>query len=795
MISTLWIKVWHDVWANRLRAALVVLSLMVGIFAVGLTGGSRVILQREMNRSLQAVSPSDFFISVEHFNQAALQSLSGTEGVQRVETRALMNTQVRGENGQLLNLTLYALPDDGYFEMDRLLPYAGQSLPALGELVLERGALDYLGAQVGDVLTLQTSIGTEFQLPVSGAVHDPYQISPSILANAAGYIRHATLLTLGGDPAPRELHIRLTPAAATSPTVSEPRVRLTLERHGVQVFRILVTQGGQHPLSALVGAVLVVLGLMGLLALLLSLVLMVNTINALLSEHKRQIGLLKALGGRQNQILGMYLGLVGLLSLAALALAIPLSGLGARVFCGVLAGILNFDVLDASIPSTVIGLQIALGSLVPLLASLPAILSSVRRTAHQLLNDYGLSLEPSQPDLLDALLSRLQGANTLFNLATRNTFRRRGRLALTLGTLTLVSAIAISVLSVQAATRQSLADIQGVFKHDVDLILQGYYPAAQVEAIARQMDRVSAVESWQVSGVFLQRAGITSQMITLWGVPADTVMLRPTLIAGRWLAETDERAIVVDSYLLRDYPDIRPGDHLTLAVRGKSIVFQVVGVIASVPNAVPSGYFAYARFSDLAEALEQPGNVSRLMLQTTDHSLQGQTESAAAVSQQLKTHGFAVNGTVTGQQLAQSFASVFNILFMVLLVMAALMALVGALGLMGALSLNVLERQREIALLRALGARRWTIRQVLLIEGLLISLLAWLLGAVIAIPLSGALNAIAGIAFLQIPFPPVYSLPGVAIWLAASILLSVMASMLPARRAEQAVVAIALTYG
>ena len=51
----------------------------------------------------------------------------------------------------------------------------------------------------------------------------------------------------------------------------------------------------------------------------------------------------------------------------------------------------------------------------------------------------------------------------------------------------------------------------------------------------------------------------------------------------------------------------------------------------------------------------------------------------------------------------------FGIITMMLMIMSALIAAVGAIGLAGTLSINVLERRREIGVMRAIGASSPTI--------------------------------------------------------------------------------------
>jgi ABC-type antimicrobial peptide transport system permease subunit len=60
------------------------------------------------------------------------------------------------------------------------------------------------------------------------------------------------------------------------------------------------------------------------------------------------------------------------------------------------------------------------------------------------------------------------------------------------------------------------------------------------------------------------------------------------------------------------------------------------------------------------------------------------------------------------------------------------MAAIGAIGLLATLSISVVERQREIGIMRSVGASAWHVAGQFLVEGLIIGLLAW----VVSLPLS-----------------------------------------------------------
>ena len=84
-------------------------------------------------------------------------------------------------------------------------------------------------------------------------------------------------------------------------------------------------------------------------------------------------------------------------------------------------------------------------------------------------------------------------------------------------------------------------------------------------------------------------------------------------------------------------------------------------------------------------------------------------------------------------------------------VMALLLGVVGALGLAGTMTMNVVERSREIGVMRAIGARDRAVLLVFLVEGLLIGFLAWLIGVAISLPISKVLSDALGESFVQRP--------------------------------------------
>jgi putative ABC transport system permease protein len=129
-----------------------------------------------------------------------------------------------------------------------------------------------------------------------------------------------------------------------------------------------------------------------------------------------------------------------------------------------------------------------------------------------------------------------------------------------------------------------------------------------------------------------------------------------------------------------------------------------------------------------------------------------------------------------------------------LMTMAILIAIVGGIGLAGTMSMNVLERTREIGVLRAVGASNLAVMRIVLVEGMVVGVLSWALGVVLAWPMSALLVGFVGQAFLRESIDVVFATGGAGQWLLIVLVLTAVASVLPAWNASRLAVRDVLAY-
>jgi putative ABC transport system permease protein len=226
-------------------------------------------------------------------------------------------------------------------------------------------------------------------------------------------------------------------------------------------------------------------------------------------------------------------------------------------------------------------------------------------------------------------------------------------------------------------------------------------------------------------------------------------------------------------------------------LEGDETTWQVVGIFQAAPLI---GAIAHANYPYFAKFVHEPERSTFIGIATDQHDPEYTSRVAREMEEQFKQAGVNISYSLTNAQQREGLSIYFSILIYFLLAMAALLAAVGGLGLMGTMSLNVLERTREIGVMRAIGASDAMIQLIIVAEGLLIGLLSWIIGTAIALPLGKLLSDAVGIGFLQSALDYKFSIDGALYCLAGMLIIAGLASWFPAQNASRLTVREVLAY-
>ena len=298
----------------------------------------------------------------------------------------------------------------------------------------------------------------------------------------------------------------------------------------------------------------------------LSGLLVVNVVSAVIAQQEKQIGIMKAIGARSWQIIGLYFGMVLSLGLAACVFAIPFSKLGANALAGFIAELVNFDPPKVEYTLSALLTQFGVGLIVPLIAATPSILSGTRVSPAKVLSEYGINQVWRGAGFMDAILNRFQRFTRDLLLALRNPFRKRGRLILSLVTLTFAGAIFMGIVNLQASLNDSLDQMLGFWNYDAWLVVDGYVPAEKLTRTAQSVPGVGETEAWGFTlGRYVRPDNSESDNLYLMAPPAGSEMLDPPIIEGN---AGDADSILVSPGLLANEPTIHLGGPVTIKIDG-----------------------------------------------------------------------------------------------------------------------------------------------------------------------------------------------------------------------------------
>lgn len=805
-----WRKVFHDLLDNKARTLLVVLSIAVGVFSIGVISGAYQIISNDMSVSYAANNPSNVELRTVNFNDDVLTSIKNTHGVEGAEARRVFNIRMRVVGtDKWTSFDMVAFDDFEENTINLLTPIEGKAIPDKREVVLERDALTHVDVKVGDTVEFQLQDGSIKTMTVVGVVQDTAMGAGDFLASPYGYITTSTLQYLRQPELYNRAYVTVGSGGDDIFHIREVGAELKdkLEKNDTLVIRTRFSMTHEHPLASTVNAILGILMALGILIVFLSSSLIANTLSALLTQHLRHIGVIKLVGGSRRQVLVMYLTLIMAFGVLALLIAVPLGGQGAYGLALFISSELNFNILGYRIVPMAFMIQIAVGLLVPLVAGLAPVINGSRITVLRALSG-DLAGDENQAqgqhearvswfDWMLVRVTRILASRGIhfprpFIISMRNTFRRRGRLMLTLFTLTMGGAIFIAVFNVRTTLHDYIGAIGKYFAADISLDFDQPYRLREIKQMLAQVNGVTAMEGWQfVSGELLDNNGDVLENINIFGPPADSTLIEPILVAGRFLRADDVRKLALSEAAYGYFPNIKPGDYVKLKIEGREEDWEVIGIFKFVDR---EGILAYAPYEYISKMNNLVNQSYSFRLVTDSHDRAYQDAKAEELDKFFRERGYKVRTAEAGRASLDTAVESLDTLVVFLLIMAILTAVVGAMGLTGTMGMNVLERTREIGITRAIGADDRAVMRTVIAEGFVIGAMSFVLAIILSIPFTYLLSTIVSLAVFETPIDVIFTFTGYGIWFGLVLLLSVVASILPARNAARLTIREVLAY-
>ncbi len=790
-------KILRDLWNNKGRTLQVVLIIGLGAGSIGMIMGTRTLFIQGMVDIWKSQNPAMINLYTPSISEDELEVLVQTDGVIESEWKNTMTIEWRAspqDEWQQAGLT--SRVDYENQKLNKLELING-SWPQDESLVVGQDAEAFFGISPGQEIYLSVD-DKEYKVQLVGTVYDQL-VAPAYFGSPAQlYASDEYFQKIAGVNGFNQVLISAAEYDEEAVTELADRLQETLEKQGYDSFRMILDPN-EHFFQSQMDGIFLVLTVLGFTSLVMGLLLVYNTINVLVSQQVSQIGVMKAVGARTMHIFRLFFVTILIYGLLALMLALPISVFGAWgiiTFLSTSFGA-DFGALEVSQPAVVLVVLLCL--LAPILASLIPVISGARITVREAISTYGLS---TKTGLIERLLARARRISRLVLITISNTFRHKRRVILLEVGLVLSGLMFMTVVAVREAIEYTTRDIFfSILDADITLVFEDPQRIDYIENLTRSYPDVQSVEMWGLAGGTIRPASQPESeddesLNILFGVPLPTELYGFKIRSGRELYPDDSYAIVLDQELAKTL-EVSVGDWVTIKYEeNNESDWQVVGLsfLPFIPNtaSVPRDVLLY----DLGFV----GRSQAVWIQTVQQDPQSQSQIAKDLREFYKQHnvqvaaqrGFFGMGDTT-VEMGNTVISQLNFFLILLGVMALIVGTVGSIALSGTLSLSVMERRREIGVMRAIGASSWTIFRLFIGEGLILGLLSWLIALPLSIPTGRVMVQAIGTALESELFFN-FTLTGPIIWLVVITVLSILASWLPARGATRISVRESLAY-
>jgi putative ABC transport system permease protein len=836
---------WRYLWGRKLRTVLTTLSIIFGVMLLFGLNGMLPAMQEAFRHDLMSAA-NQVDLTISHatggsFDQAVLATVGGAAGVERAGGVLMKDIvlpdslELPAASGASISaLVVKGIDPEASAVVRPLKIISGRALQPgdTGAVVIGQHLAEATGLAPGSTLRLPAASGAQ-ALSVVG-------VAEGGVSSGADEVYLPLPAAQALFELPGEINLIEAPLAAGSAT---DQVRNAVLAQVGPGYRLGGMETGSELMAALeLGGV--VFTMFGLAALIMGGFIIMITFRTVVAERRRDIGMLRAVGASRRTILGLILteglvqGVIGTAlgmvfgvimvraMLAALKpiikdqwhLAIGQPSFSAPLFLLAIGCGIGITLVSSLLPARAASRISPLEALRPL-APESGRTSRYRAVAGAVLLALALGgLVSGRPSLsaLGALcfLSALIVAGPLLirpvatvfgrlltvvlaregHLAQENLTRQPQRASITVSAVTIGLAILVGLSGVLASVGK------GAFSY-IDTSLGADYlllPEAMVlgggnvgagPELAEQLRAIPGIEAVATLRQSPARSGNTSLQVIGLDPATYPKVAGLSFSAGQpdaaFAALGGGRELIANG-LLAAQLKLKPGDSVTLNTLHGPQSYRVAGIAVDYLNLKLVS--AYISQENLARDFNSTGDLLVMANQRPGADAASVRAAVQAVTEQYPAFKLWSSAEWRhSQELA--FATSTQSIYYVLM---AVLTLPSLLALINTLSINVIERTREIGTLRAVGATRRQVGRLLVGESLLLASLGALLGVGAGIWLSYLLVAATNASGLSVNY--VFPLGGVLVAGTAGVLFGLVGALLPARHAARLDIVRALQY-
>ena len=760
MLSAIAKKSFRDLSRRKARTFFTILTIALGVMGMSLFAVTPLADKSALSE-IEKANMANVRIGVTDvkLTEMNLHDLEDIGNINSMEPRAVILTKVkigeRWNNAIVVGVTNYKSQ-----KVDRIFKNSGDYPEDFESLTEKNNAINGIHDwKIGDNIIVKDWTGTDRNIKITGEGRSLTNSMATSEGFAVFYTTLNTVQTLANLTGYNRLSFDLkkTEGKVMESTIEDIRSYLTNNTSIVAFADLPETRPEDEWIgSEFFEQLMSFMIILTFLSLFCSVFLISNTMNTIISEQRKEIAQLKAIGATNFQIFKSYLttslimGVIG-------AIVGSIFGIFITYYVLITLGVPFGFESDFMIHYPTFFISLAAGLGIVIGASLPALVRSTKVLVREGLESHGISGNYGK-GVLDRLLMRMKRLPRTAQMGLRNAARKKGRSATTIIQVAMAVGVFLGLVTFGYSLQIAVSGAWGDRSWDIRVISQGGGANQLYEEHASIVENIAGVKL--IEPYLTTFAQIHDRQIEIWGYNYDTKMWAAEKTTNpspsRWFTQEDQvnnAKVLLIGESLAELEDLDVGDEVKLMTATGEFEFTIIGLQSSLMD---DGQAVIAPLSTLQNILRINNSISGFLIHTVSSDHNEIDKVSTKIEETLLARGFVVNNQIhyvlEDLEKAQ-YQSVMDLFFIVSL----LVVFISMIGLMSTLTMNVIDRTKEIGMMRCIGSKSTNIWTMFCIEGVFLSIIGWIIGIPVGYLISYILTVMVADAmklqiFLHFPF-------------------------------------------
>lgn len=776
----IWKKILKDFWATKSKTILTFLTLVIGSWALSTIVFTYYISKKDLSDNFLRTNPASIIIKTAELNDKIIHEIKNTPFVEDIEIKQVGMARLWKRKNEWMPIKLFSISDFEHQKINTFKLEKG-SYPKTGEIVIERDGSQYL---INDDLKIQLFNNQEVLIKKSGEVHDP-GLPPTHMDHIIwAYTTPETYRSIFKSDSVSQIYITLKTNKLNLNAIQKYSKQLIIkikQNHGT-IEQVIIPPPGKHPHEGQLQSLLFLQLGLGFLMVILSCTLLVNVISSMMSGQIKQIGSMKATGATYPQMLKMYLSGVMILTLLAILLALPMGYNTAIAYNKYIANELNFNIINTTIPIHFIVSLVLLLLLIPTLTALYPINKACKMSVKNALNDEK-SNSSSNTELFILKIGNTLRFPLWIKIVIGNILKNKWGAILIVFNLTLGLSLFTASLNLRSSIQNTFEKTLKKQKYSLSITLGDNYKIETVDSILKKLPEIEKTEFWLQQTFEIDNQNVVGPSFNLTAFDENTKLLTFNFISGKYPTNW-KNTLVVNPEFIGEYPASKVGDSISLYSNGKLHRWYLAGVVKEIGS--PGAYTSKNAWEDFTNEKKA---TSELKIKLPN-SITGPDISATMLKAEslLKENSIFIVNSYNQADYLKLLNDHILVITVFLMIMSLLVIFVGGIGIISIMNIKIIDRKREIGIMRAIGGSKYQNNKIILLEIFILGFLSWSISWFISIPISKIISAFFGKLIIETELDFMTNDSALRITFFVTLFILLLSSIIPIRNASKSTV-------